>query len=163
MVDDLQDVPRFFPVALNVRKKKCVVIGGGGIGTHKALKLGRAGAHVTVVSPVVTDKLAEQIEVGSITWLRESFQEDHLQGAFLVVVATDDDSLNASVAHIAAKCGALVCDASSAERSEVIFGALLQREDVTVAVFTDGRNPSLARQTRDQIAKVIDRTSEEGE
>jgi siroheme synthase (precorrin-2 oxidase/ferrochelatase) len=48
----------------------------------------------------------------------------------------------------------LVCDASSASRSEVIFGALHHGAGVTLAVFTDGRDPSLARNTRDRIATL---------
>jgi siroheme synthase (precorrin-2 oxidase/ferrochelatase) len=51
----------------------------------------------------------------------------------------------------------LACDASSAERSQVIFGALLQRDELTVAVFTDGNDPAHARQTRDQIADLLAR------
>jgi len=59
--------------------------------------------------------------------------------------------LNASLVEAAGRRGVLVCDASSAERSQVIFGALHQGDGFTVAVFTDGRDPSLARNTRDRI------------
>jgi siroheme synthase (precorrin-2 oxidase/ferrochelatase) len=76
---------------------------------------------------------------------------------FLVVAATDDDARNAAVVEAAARNGALVCDASSAERSQVIFGALLEDEDVTIAVFTGGRDPAQARRTRDQIADLMGR------
>ncbi|MHC4178909.1 MAG: precorrin-2 dehydrogenase/sirohydrochlorin ferrochelatase family protein, partial [Planctomycetota bacterium] len=85
----------------------------------------------------------------------DSFREEHLGGALLVVAATDDDALNAAVVRLAAQRGALVCDASSAERSQVIFGALLQGDDVTVAVFSGGRDPAQARRTRDQIASLV--------
>jgi len=37
----------------------------------------------------------------------------------------------------------------------VIFAALLQHDDVTVAVFTDGRDPAQAARTRDQIADLL--------
>ena len=155
MTSDSTDTLRFLPVGLDVRGKNCLVVGGGGVGTRKALTLRRAGAIVTVISPAVAGELAEQIEAGHIRWLQDSFQEDHLRGAFLVVVATDDEALNAAVVRLAVQSGALVCDASSAERSEVIFGALLQWEDVTIAVFTDGRDPAQARRTRDQIANLV--------
>ena len=155
MTSDSLDTLRFLPVGLDVRRKNCLVVGGGGVGTRKALTLGRAEAIVTVISPSVTGELTEQIEAGRIRWLQDSFREDHLRGAFLVVAATDDEVLNAAVVRLAAQRGVLVCDASSAERSEVIFGALLQRDDVTVAVFTDGRDPAKARQTRDRIADLV--------
>jgi siroheme synthase-like protein len=146
---------QFLPVGLQLQGKDCLVVGGGGVGARKALTLARAGATVTVVSPTVTAALAEEIQAGRIRWRQESFQEDDLRGAFLVVAATDDEGLNATVARLAGQRGALACDASSAQRSQVIFGALLEREDLTVAVFTGGRDPAQASRTRDQIARLL--------
>ena len=80
-----------------------------------------------------------------------------LTGAFLVVAATDDETVNAGIVTRATECGALVCDASSGERSKLIFGAVHRDEDgATVAVFTDGRDPAEARRTRDRIARLLD-------
>lgn len=149
------DTLRFLPVGLDVRGRSCLVVGGGSVGTRKALTLQRAGADVTVVSPAVTPELAQRIEAGPLRWVKAPFRPEHLAGAFLVVAATDDEALNESVVRAAARGGALVCDASSAERSGVIFGALLQRDELTVAVFTDGRDPARARQARDRIAALL--------
>ena len=155
MASDCLHKLRFLPVGLDIRGKSCLVVGGGSVGTRKALTLLRAGASVTVVSPALSGELAEQVEAGRVRWVEDSFREEHLGRVFLAVAATGDEALNATVVRLAAQCGALVCDASSAERSEVIFGALLQSDDVTVAVFTDGRDPAHARETRDQIARLI--------
>ena len=155
MTGDASDTLRFLPVGLDVRNRDCLVVGGGGIGTRKVATLTHAGAVVTVVSPEVTDELAELIGSGRVSWVRESFGEEHVGGAFLVVAATNDEDCNAAVVRAAVGSGALACDASSAERSQVIFGALLERDDVTIAVFTGGRDPALARRTRDQIADLI--------
>jgi uroporphyrin-III C-methyltransferase/precorrin-2 dehydrogenase/sirohydrochlorin ferrochelatase len=111
---------------------------------------------VTVLSPTVTDELAGQIEAGRMTWLEKTYSPEDVDGALLVVAATDDGSLNAAIAGDAERRGALVCDASSAGRSAVIFPALLETDDVTVAVFTDGRDPKMARDTRDRIAALLD-------
>lgn len=164
MTGDSAQTMRFLPVGLDVHARSCLVVGGGDVGTRKALTLTRAGAVVTVVSPTVTGELAAQIEAGRLRWVKGSFAEEHLDGAFLVVAATDDEALNAAIARAAARSGALVCDASSAERSQVIFGALLAGDGVTIAVFTDGRDPARARRTRDQIAELLggQRKSESG-
>ncbi len=115
-----------------------------------------AGAAVTVVSPNVTAVLAAQVESRQINWIQSPYSEEHLEGAYMVVAATDDETLNASIVANATERGALVCDVSSAERSQVIFGALHKGEaGVTIAVFTDGRNPSEARRTRDRIAGLL--------
>ena len=85
MTNDSSDRLEFLPVGLDVQGKTCLVVGGGSVGTRKALTLERAGAIVTVVSPTVTEELAEQIEAGRIRWVKDSFREEHLAGAFLMV------------------------------------------------------------------------------
>jgi uroporphyrin-III C-methyltransferase/precorrin-2 dehydrogenase/sirohydrochlorin ferrochelatase len=149
-------MPRFLPLGLDVREKPCLVVGGGSVGTRKALALARAGAEVTVLAPAVTDELAGQIEDGRITWLERTYGPEHARGVFLVVAATDDDALNATIGRDAHARGILVCDASSAARSAVIFAALHETDEVTVAVFTDGRDPRMARDARDRIAAFLD-------
>ena len=146
---------RFLPLALDVQGKACVVVGGGAVGTRKAVTLERSGALVTVIAPGVTGELAEQVSAGHVRWVKATFREEHLAGAFLVVAATDDEGLNATVVRAASQRGVLACDASSAERSQVIFGALLEQDDLTVAVFTGGRDPAQARWTRDRIAGLL--------
>ena len=146
---------KYLPIGLDVRDRPCLVVGGGEVGTRKVLTLLRAGARVTLVSPEATPTLREKEAGGELLWIRESFREDHLDGAFLAVAATDDEGLNSSLVEAAGRLRILVCDASSAERSQVIFGALHEGEEVTVAVFTDGRDPSLARKTRDRIRDCI--------
>jgi siroheme synthase-like protein len=146
---------RFLPVGLRVQGKHCVVVGGGAVGTRKARTLERAGARVTVFSPTLTAELAQRVKAGGVHWVEAAFREEHLAGVFLVVAATDDEALNIAVVRTAVGRGALACDASAAERSELIFGALLERDDVTVAVFTGGRDPAQARRTRNEIAKFL--------
>jgi siroheme synthase-like protein len=146
---------RFLPVGLDLRDRPCVVVGGGAVGARKAATLARAGAAVTVVAPRVVDPVARDAAAGRVRWLREPFREEHLTGAFLVVAATDDPALNTRITRVAQRRGALACDASSAGDSPVIFGALLERNDATIAVFTDGRAPARARDTRDAIATLL--------
>ena len=142
---------RYLPLGIDVRGRRCVVVGAGEVGTRKALTLSRAGADVIVIAPEVADALAGAIDGGGIHFIRQPFREDHLEGAFLVVAATDDEAVNAAVVGEANRREALVCDASRGERSGVIFGAVLDRDGITVAVFTDGRDPALAARTRDRI------------
>jgi siroheme synthase-like protein len=151
---------KYLPVGLDLRGRTCIVVGGGPIGTRKATTLLRAGAAVTVVSPEATEEVARLAETGQLRWRKEEYQGSHLDGSFLAVAATDDEGLNARLVQDARERGVLACDASSASRSELIFGALHQSDGVTLAVFTDGRDPSLARITRDRIAALSDEWEE---
>ena len=145
---------KYLPVGLDVRGRICIVVGGGQIGARKATNLLQAEAAVTVVSPDVTEELADLASAGRLQWQKDVYRARALGGAFLAVAATDDDGLNARVVQDARDRGVLVCDASSASRSQVIFGALHKAPGITLAVFTDGQDPSRARNTRDRIAAL---------
>jgi siroheme synthase-like protein len=147
---------RFLPLGVDLRHRPCVVVGGGTIGTRKVSTLMEGGARVTVVAPEVSPELRKLVRSRRLRWVRATFRAADLDGAFLAVAATDDWVVNAAVVRAADRRGILACDASSGTRSRIIFGALLERPDVTVAVFTGGRDPARARDTRDAIARVLD-------
>jgi precorrin-2 dehydrogenase/sirohydrochlorin ferrochelatase len=145
---------RYLPVGLDVRGRICIVVGGGQIGTRKVNNLLRAGAAVTVISPEASDEIIEMAEAGRVRWIGREYQEGDLNGAFLVVAATSKEAMNGRVVAEAARQKSLACDASSEPRSGLIFGALHLEDGITLAVFTDGQDPGLARRTRDRIAEL---------
>jgi siroheme synthase-like protein len=146
---------KFLPLGIDLREAACTVVGGGAVATRKVLTLLRAGAEVTVVSPKVTAALAHEIESGRVRWRRERFAARHVAEARLVVMATEDAAVNAAGVRLARERLALVCDASSARRTGVIFGALLERDGMTIAAFTDGVDPARSRRTRNRIAELL--------
>jgi len=148
-------MPRFLPLGLDLSDALCVVVGGGQIGTRKVRTLLDAGARVTVIAPRISPDLAALSDSGQLRWIARPFHEDLLEPAVLVVAATNDETVNQQVGRAVRARGALLCDASAAERSQVIFGALHQGEDLTLAVFTNGRDPARARRIRDRIARRL--------
>ncbi|MBW2620875.1 MAG: NAD(P)-dependent oxidoreductase, partial [Deltaproteobacteria bacterium] len=50
---------KYYPVNLDIRNRKCLVVGGGTVGTRKVMTLLNCGAKVTVVSSDVAEKLQE--------------------------------------------------------------------------------------------------------
>src|SRR5206468_8231255 len=74
-----------FPIALHGERLIAVVIGGGTVGTRKALALVDAGASVSVVSPVVTPELEDAMDRRRLTIIREAYRREHLERATLVI------------------------------------------------------------------------------
>ncbi len=78
-----------FPIALHAERVSAVVIGGGSVGTRKALALADAGAAVQVISPIVSPELEESERLRRVTIVREAYHARHLDHATLVVAATN--------------------------------------------------------------------------
>ena len=81
-----------YPVALSVRGRRVVVVGGGAVAERKVRGLLGAQADVVVVSPALTPPLAALADVGAIGWEPRRYAPGDLAGAFLAFAATDDDA-----------------------------------------------------------------------
>ena len=142
---------QYYPVFLNVEGKPCLVVGGGAVGTRKVESLLHCGALVTVVSPVVTPRLAELAEQGDIVLELREYDAHDLDDAFLVFAATDDSQLNQSL-HDAATQRKRLCNiVDQPERCSFVVPAVVRQGDLSVAISTGGRSPALAKHLRRQL------------
>ena len=87
--------PHPYLAGLVLTGRKVVVVGGGHVAQRRVSGLLGAGADVTVVSLDVTPAL-EGLQ-GELTLVLREFTETDLDGAWYVVAATDDPTVNARV------------------------------------------------------------------
>jgi siroheme synthase-like protein len=144
-----------FPIALHGERISAVVIGGGTVGTRKALALASAGVSVRVVSPDVTAELHEAERERRIAVDRREYSAHCLESATLVIAATDSRETNARVAVDAHALGKLVNVADYPDEGNFHTMALHRSGDVTIAVSAGGV-PGAAARIRDAIAERFD-------
>lgn len=144
-----------FPIALHGERITAVVVGGGSVGTRKALALVEAGAQVRVVSPQVTPELDAAERARELTVVRESYSAEHLGRSVLVVAATDSREVNAQIAVDAHASGKLVNITDYPDEGNFHTMALHRSGDVTIAV-SSGGVPGAAARIRDAIAERFD-------
>jgi siroheme synthase-like protein len=146
----------YYPVFLDIRRKKCVVVGGGRVALRKVMALLDAGADVKVISPDLCPGLRRLVETKRVAVAKRPFQPGDLEGALITVAATDNDRINLEVAEEAHEKGILVNVVDNPFESDFIVPSCLRRGDVTVAVSTAGRSPALARKIRLTLEKELD-------
>ena len=144
-----------FPIALHGERLTAVVIGGGSVGTRKALALLEAGARVRVVSPAVTPELGDAERTRRLSVVRESYRAEQLGDAALVIAATDSREVNAQIAVDAHSRGKLVNITDFPDEGNFHTMALHRSGDVTIAVSAGGV-PGAAARIRDAIAERFD-------
>ena len=144
-----------FPIALHGERLTSVVVGGGSVGTRKALALVEAGAQVHVVAPEVTAELENAERARKLTIARERYGAEHLGRALLVVAATNSRDVNARIAGDAHASGKLVNITDYPDEGNFHTMALHRSGDVTIAV-SSGGVPGAAARIRDAIAERFD-------
>jgi len=147
---------KYYTICLvGLPSQQTIVIGGGKVAARKVEGLLAAGAKVQVISPVITLELQEWVDVGTIEHVPRCYQDSDLNDAFLVIAATDDPSVNQAVWNEAKRRGCLVNVVDDPMHSNFILPAVVQREDLSVAISTGGSSPALARRLREQIEQLI--------
>ena len=147
----------FYPVFLDLRARRAVVVGGGAVAEQKVRGLLAAGAHVTVVSPATSPTLTALAGRNGVELRRRPYRAGDLAGAWLAIAATDDRETNAAIWAEAERLGMPLNAVDDLEHSSFIAPAIHREGDITVAVSTAGKSPALAVRLRDRIARLVGR------
>ncbi len=139
----------YYLAALDLRGRRCVVAGGGAVARRKVEGLLAAGADVLVVAP----------EAGGmpegVTVERRAVRLADLDGAALVMCATDDPAINAALAREARRRGVPVNVADDPDAGDFTVPAVVRRGPLQIGVSTGGSSPALARRLRDELAEKV--------
>ena len=146
----------YFPVYLDLRGRRCVVIGDDDEAQMKAGALVEAGALVTVVCSKDRPRFTEMAERGEITLHSRGYQSGDLKDAFLAISATTHDRpLSETITAEAEREKCLLNVVDITDLCTWIYPALVRRGDATVAISTNGRSPAMASFLRREIDAAL--------
>lgn len=144
-------MPEYYPVMLDVRDRVAIVVGGNEVAAQKAASLSASGARVTALSPTFCDGLLRQAEAGQVTLRRKAYEPGDLAGAFVVVAVAESPELVEAVRAETQEHGQLVNIVDVPAYCTFILPSVLRREQLTVAVSTEGASPGLAKRIRQEL------------
>lgn len=166
----------YFPIFIEIEKKKCLVVGGGKVALRKVETLLRYDAQVHVVSREICEEIRALLPPENIhekellpspgdTNAGELLPEcscgpewplpDHFTGAALVVAATGSREVNHRVAQFCRARRIPVNVADAPEECTFFFPAVVKKGDISIGVNTGGKSPAVSSQVRRDIEKAI--------
>ena len=147
-----------FPLFIKMDGRKVMVIGGGSVALRKIRILTDYGADIRIISGEVRNELKMMAEAGRLEWQKENLTEKHLSEldeAFLVICASNDETVNAMAANYCQRRHILVDCAKPGENSDCVFPSVVRRGNVVVGISTSGGVPALTRHLREKIEAVM--------
>jgi siroheme synthase-like protein len=152
-VRGMLDTP-FYIACLKLSGRRCLVVGGGEVGLEKVEGLLACDGDVTLIAPDAEPGLRELAAEGSIAWERRPYAgRADLEGAFLVVAATDDTDVNIAVYEDAEARAMLVNVVDVPPLCNFILPAIVRTGPLAIAISTAGASPALAKRIKRQIAE----------
>lgn len=143
----------FYPVNLQINNRSCLVVGGGSVAERKVQSLLAAGASVAVLSPEITESLADMARERRITYISRCYQHGDIGGFFIVICATNNKEVNQWIADEANQAGALVNVIDAPEDGNFVVPSQIARGDLLLTVSTNGKSPALAKKIGAQLAQ----------
>ena len=151
----LTDMQKYYPVLLNLKRKKCLVVGGGAVAARKAEDLLDCGASVKVISKQIGGDMKSLVHREGLTLIERPFTEPDLDGAFLVIAATGDGELNSNIACLCNKRGILINVVDDEDLCGFIVPSTLRRGDLAISVSTSGRFAGLSRKIKSEMEPLF--------
>ena len=147
---------KFFPVSIDINNKNILVIGAGKIALRKVETLLNYNCNIIVITKdILEEKFLELEKNNKIKILKnQEFEEKFLENIFLVITATDDETLNKKISQLCMNKNILVNNITSKDDMNVRFASIYEKDDVQIAISANG-NPKKAIEIKNKIKDIF--------
>ena len=146
---------QYLPLFVKLTDKPVLIVGGGSVALRKAGTLLSAGAKLTVVAPEFASEFVQWQREGNAELIEGYFSPELLDGKLLVIAATDNDEVNASVFDAATARNMLVNTVDDQPKCGFIFPSIIDRSPILIAISSFGTAPVLARRLREKLEALL--------
>ena len=144
-----------YPVYLDLKGKRVVVVGAGPVAARKVQTLSAAGARVIVVAERVDRVFEETCGSKNIELIVSSYSADYLARALLAIAATNDPILNRQIYKDCQRHEVLCNVVDEPELCDFFVPAVVSRGDLQIAVGTGGNCPAYAGHIRKKLEDMF--------
>jgi len=144
-----------YPIFLQLKDFRCLVVGGGTVALRKVKGLLSAGALPQIIAPEVNAELLSIIDDNKLVWIKRKFERDDTHGFQLIIAATNDKETNAAIRLEASVAHLLVNDVTDPEGSNFHVPALVSRPPLMLAFGTSGEVPYLSHKLQAFFADAL--------
>lgn len=145
----------YFPIFLDLKKRRCLLVGGGDVATRKGRMLAKAGAILRVVAPEISSELRELVAQHNGELYEREYTSEDVTDCVLAVAATDIESLNEKISTDAKAKNIPVNVVDTPALCTYITPAIIDRSPLMIAISSGGEAPVLARLARAKLEILI--------
>ncbi len=143
------------PILVEAEGLRVLVVGGGDVATRKARQFASAGAVVRIISPALTTDLEALVIEKALEVARRPYASGDIADAQIVVAATNDRLVNATIGREAESENRLLNAADHSDDGDFAMMAVHRRGPLTIGVSAGGV-PAAAQRIRDAIGERFD-------
>jgi precorrin-2 dehydrogenase/sirohydrochlorin ferrochelatase len=145
----------FYIACLKLSGRKSVVVGAGMIGLEKIEGLLACDGDITVIAPEAEPAIQALADEGTIKLELRPYEPTDVEGAFMIIAATNDTDVNVQVYNDAEARGMLVNVVDVPPLCNFILPAITRSGPIAIAISTAGASPALAKRMKREIGEAF--------
>lgn len=146
---------QYFPIFVDGEQLSVLVVGGGEVATRKVELMLKTPADVTVVSPTLSNTIAQLASDNKLTHIDGYYDKSLLEDKQLVFVATENRELNKQITEDARAAGVLANVVDDPELCHFITPSIVDRAPMIFAISSEGKSPVLVRYWRERLETIL--------
>ena len=146
---------RLYPININISNKNILIVGGGNVALRKIKILLKYTPNIKVVADKILPAIKKIEKKGLIKVFERKYREDDINGIALVIGATSSKDTNEKIFIDATKKFVLCNIVDDPALCSFTVPSIIERGDLCVTIHTNGKCPTLSKEIRKKIEKII--------
>src|SRR3990172_2115317 len=127
---------QYFPLFLELKNRKVLIVGNGPETEKKIRQLLETGAFIEVISDEPIAAVLQLAGAGKLTYKRKTFENSDLDDVWLVIGTSEDNKLNKKIAGAAEHRKIFYNIVNVKKLCAFIYPAIVSRKDLHIAIST---------------------------
>lgn len=145
----------YYPIFLDLREKKCLIVGAGQVGQRKLRTLLKfKPKEITLVDPNLPPNITKE---PNLILKKRGFKPSDLEDKDLVFACTSNPLVNQQITQLAKAKKIWVNSATNPKEGDFSLPSLIEKEPILIAISTQGESPALTKLLKDKLDKSIGR------
>ncbi|MBQ3425704.1 MAG: bifunctional precorrin-2 dehydrogenase/sirohydrochlorin ferrochelatase [Clostridia bacterium] len=147
----------YFPLFIDLSKKKIVVIGAGTIAKRRIRALYDFVGQITVVAPEIHPDIQKLANTDKLKTVRKLYESADIDDADIVLAATNDKIVNREIAELCKEKHIPVNNCSERKQCDFYFPGVIHTENVVIGVTASGQDHAKAKEIKEKIKEALDK------
>lgn len=147
-----------FPIYVKLNLIQVLVVGGGAVGLEKlqAILANSPRAQVRIVAKEVNKGIPQLVNGNERIKISErAFIESDLEGVDLVLLATNNATLNDHIRQLTKEKNILLNVADKPDLCDFYLGSVVTKGNLRIGISTNGKSPTIAKRIKEFLNELL--------
>ena len=146
----------FLNTNLNITNFKIAIIGGGNIAYRKLLYILQFTNDITIISPKINKNIKKIAKTHNLNIKYRKYKKKDIKRYNILIVTANNIKLQKNIYKQTKTIPNKFCNCVDSKKySNIIFPAIIKKDNLTITISTDGLSPAFAKQFKDYIETII--------